>query len=149
MSTRSLIVTKTDNDSYKGIYVHFDGYPEHNGKILQKHYTDQEKINALIDLGNASILAPSIEKPEGHSYNTPVEGHCIFYDRDRGEDGQEAFEKFSLKEVLNYDCGQDFVYIWDGSKWTVFWHDNGLNRRSLTDGEDLCEVLKPLPFEKQ
>lgn len=144
MSTRSLIVTKTSDDKYRGIYAHWDGYPEHNGRILQEHYTDQEKIDALIDLGDVSILAPSIEKPEGHSFDTPVDGYCIFYGRDRGEDDQEPFTKYTINGVLHYDRGQDFVYIWNGSKWTVFWYQNGMNQQTPTEGKDLSKVLKDL-----
>lgn len=142
MSTRSLIVTKTDDDKYRGIYAHWDGYPEHNGLILQNHYTDQNKINALINFGNVSVLAPSVEKPKGHTYNTPAKGYCVFYGRDRGEEGQEPFTKFSIDAVLNYDCGQEYVYIWDGSKWVVFWYQNGMSSRTPTKGRDLHEVLE-------
>lgn len=148
MSTRSLIVTKTDDDKYRGIYAHWDGYPEHNGRILQEHYTDQEKIDTLIDLGNVSVLAPSTEKPTGHSYDTRVEGHCVFYGRDRGEEEQEAFEESSIQDILNLDYGQDFVYIWNGSKWTVYFHQNGIGPQSPTEGKDLREVLESASVDK-
>lgn len=147
MSTRSLIVTKTDDDKYRGIYVHNDGYPEYNGKILQEHYTCKEKIDALINLGNLSSLAPSIEKPEGHTFDNRVDGYCVFYDRDRGEEGQEPFTKFSIDAVLNYDCGQEYVYIWNGSKWIVYWYQNGVSSRTPTKGRDLHEVLESFSFE--
>ena len=69
MGTRSMIDMVMDDGKIKGIYCHWDGYEDHNGKILVKHYTTEEKVESLLNLGDISSLSESIECPEGHSYN--------------------------------------------------------------------------------
>ena len=67
-------------------------------------------------LGSLSSIYASPEKPDGHSYETPVAGYCVAYGRDRGELGQEAVLGATLKDVQR-DMGQDYEYLWDGSQW--------------------------------
>lgn len=86
MATRSSITIENLDGSRRSIYCHWDGYPTGVGKILYDYYNSTEKVNALIDLGAISILAPSIECPEGHSFDSPITGYTIAYHRDRGED---------------------------------------------------------------
>ena len=58
MATRSAIGVM-HGDNCKMVYCHWDGYLEHNGEILQKHY-DSPKANHLVALGNLSSLRPNI-----------------------------------------------------------------------------------------
>ena len=87
MSTRSHIgFIKGNQITY--IYCHSDGYPEYNGRILQKHYTDKEKIKSLIKLGDISFLEKNLYPKEGeeHSFDGPrADGVVVAYHRDRGE----------------------------------------------------------------
>jgi hypothetical protein len=64
MSTRSFIALE-EGDKYKAIYCHWDGYPEHNGKILVANYNTQEKIKKL---GSKSTLKPGIANSEARLY---------------------------------------------------------------------------------
>ena len=41
MATRSNIGIVNEDDSITAIYCHWDGYPEHNGKILLNHYNNK------------------------------------------------------------------------------------------------------------
>jgi hypothetical protein len=118
MSTRSAIIEKTAN-GFRGIYVHNDGYPEHNGRILAAHYTDPAKVSALIDLGDLSSLGEDI---------TPE--HTFAYGRDRGEDGTEPLERKTVSAVRKM-IDHDYAYVFDGTTWTV-------------NGKPLDEVLKKL-----
>lgn len=86
MATRSTIALEFADGTVQQVYCHWDGYLDHNGAILRDHYSDPFKLQRLIDLGSISSLAPSIDKPEGHDFNNPVEGYTVFYARDRGED---------------------------------------------------------------
>lgn len=110
MATRSSITIKNSDGSKRSIYCHWDGYPDHVGKILNEHYNTTEKVNALIDLGAISVLAPSIECPEGHSFESPVRDYTIAYHRDRGD------------ELMIFDKVQreDYNYLFDvkTQKWT-------------------------------
>ena len=47
MSTRSSIAVKTA-DGIKSIYCHWDGYVDHNGRILKEFYSTDEKVNQLM-----------------------------------------------------------------------------------------------------
>ena len=117
MSTHSAIVEKTEN-GYRGIYCHWDGYPEHNGKILQEHYRDPDKVKQLIDLGDISALGERVDPVGEHSYDKPEKGTTIAYHRDRGEDKLEPDEGKCLTEVTN-KIDHEFVYVFEDGKWTV------------------------------
>ena len=135
MSTRSIIASVMPDGEYRAVYCHFDGHPDHNGRILQENYDTQEKVDALLDLGDLSVLAPSVECPEGHSYKDPVKGFCIAYRRDRGEDAERVkAEVFVLaNSILKSDRGQEFTYLWDGSKWLVSEYPFKLQPHPLAD----------------
>lgn len=99
MATRSLIGLQTDK-GIRAIYCHFDGYPDHVGAILCKHYATTEQAEALINLGCISTLGPKLApdtefaEPESdlhgpgpvkHSFATPQKGVTVAYHRDRDE----------------------------------------------------------------
>lgn len=87
MSTNAHIAILKDG-KYTYIYSHWDGYPEHVGKILYENYNTTEKIEELIALGDISSLGPRL-KPnddEAHSFDNPIRDITIAYHRDRGED---------------------------------------------------------------
>ena len=90
MATRSTIAIEFADGTVQQIYSHWDGYLEHNGKILQEYYTDPFKVRALIDLGSVSSLGASLG--EKHDFDerydpaTLADTRCTFYCRDRGED---------------------------------------------------------------
>jgi len=118
MSTNATITVKCNDGKFRQIYTHWDGYPNHNGRILQQDYQDQKKIEALVALGDISILASSIECPAGHSFRTPIAGCTVAYGRDRGEKGVSAQVFDTLKESQKKGL-QQFNYYWDGEKWFV------------------------------
>ena len=45
MGTRSAIAMKTE-DGIRSIYCHWDGYVDHNGRILKEFYSTDEKVKA-------------------------------------------------------------------------------------------------------
>ena len=75
MSTRSNIVLLRDNGSCSAIYCHYDGYLEHNGKMLLDNYTSTKDVKALISLGNIKSLKPTIDEIAEEEY---TEGHQSF-----------------------------------------------------------------------
>lgn len=118
--TPSLITVKHSDGKYHTAYCHWDGYPSHNGVILRDHYNSQERAEALIALGDMSSLAPSIEKPKGHTFDSPVKGYTTFYGRDRGEEDVGAKISETLEDALNIDMGQEYHYVFEDGEWTVF-----------------------------
>jgi len=106
MSTRSFFVQKV-NDSFQGIYCHWDGNLGHNGVILLNHYSEPNSIAELIAGGNLSILAETLED-------------CSFY-RERGDDRENikptASNQFSEIVEIAEKSGCEYVYFHDGSNW--------------------------------
>ena len=135
MATRSTIALEFADGTIGQVYCHWDGYIEHNGKILFNHYSDPFKLRELIDLGNLSSLAEDIG--EKHNFDDNVKGQCTFYGRDRGEEDVEAvyytdFDTYSLEgdfEDYNYILRRDgvwYVNYDDTGKWVVLKDQKGL-----------------------
>lgn len=117
MATRSHIGKKLENGSIKYIYCHWDGYPEHNGIVLKEHYTDESKVDALLELGNISILGEEIgEKQDFDNRDTHNEKWCLAYGRDRGEPNTKAKQVTSIEDILQ----QSYHYIWDNGVWKCY-----------------------------
>ena len=116
MGTRSTIGFVNSNGGVTGIYCHWDGYPEHNGRILRDHYTTPDKIRKLMKLGDLSSLGASIGRK--HDFMaTNMHHQCTAYGRDRGETGTEAQLYADEAEFLADDRGQDFTYLFKEGKW--------------------------------
>ncbi len=62
MGTRSRIGVMHGSNC-KSVYCHWDGYLEHNGKLLLEHY-DSSKANHLVALGDLSSLDKNVEIPK-------------------------------------------------------------------------------------
>jgi hypothetical protein len=116
MATRSTITVRTSSNERKEIYCHWDGYPDHVGKILKEHYNTQEKAEALIALGDLSSLEPSISAPDGeeHSFNKPYTGVCVAYGRDRGNSDTSARTKTNSEPTDR----QAFNYFFENGEWS-------------------------------
>lgn len=136
MATRSNIAILRTGD-FAGkvdmVYCHFDGYPEHNGKILLEHYSNLEKLEKLLSLGDLSSLAPEIG--EKHDFNSSQENECTFFGRDRGEKdvGPRFYDSLSdAREDM-----EEYLYLFDeeNNKWTFC--KRGYNFKDLTLAE--CE----------
>lgn len=123
MSTNSSITIKTENGKFRTIYCHFDGYLAGVGKTLVEHYSTQEKAEALLAGGDISFLEASCDKPEGHSFEKPVEGYTVYYGRDRGETGTGARTYSSFYQVIKKEA-QEFNYFFDNGKWVYFTRNN-------------------------
>jgi hypothetical protein len=129
MSTRATISVAW-GPVIKAITVHWDGYPEHVGKVLQEHFAS-DHANALVALGNLSSLAPKIEpsKDSGHTFDKPEKGVCVFYGRDRGESRTQFSTFNSLKDMVNSYSHCEFHYLMENGQWLV------------SDGGDAFEPL--------
>jgi len=122
MGTRSTIALEFADGTVQQVYCHWDGYLEHNGKILLEHYSDPFKLRDLIDLGDMSSLAANIGTQ--HSFNNLVEGECTFYGRDRGETSVSAKQFKDIEDYYANVQGEEYDYIlsmnWEGkAQWYV------------------------------
>ena len=117
MGTRSVIGVM-HGDVCKSVYCHWDGYLEHNGRILQENY-DSTKANHLVALGDLSSLGETIgEKHDFNDYEAG-KGQCTFYGRDRGETGTEFRVTHNFQDFLERadGCGAEYYYIMKDGVW--------------------------------
>ena len=113
MATRSLIGKQNQDGSITNIYCHFDGYPQHNGVILQEHYSTPVGVDHLMALGNLSVLAEEIGgKQDFNDRTTHKNNWCLAYGRDRGEANQQA-QVSTREEFFSIDHGVDYLYLYN------------------------------------
>ena len=106
------------NGTITSIYVHWDSYPAGVGATLAQHYTDAAKIDALMALGDLSVLGAEIGSKKDFDTGN-LNGECLAYSRDRGENDVEAKMHLSREKWLavREDQGCEFAYLWNGSAW--------------------------------
>ena len=98
MGTRSTIALEYADGTVEQVYCHWDGYVEHNGKILVEHYMDPFKVQQLVMLGGFSSLCATVEETAKTAYTR------------RGDD--LTIESFG--DVISYENGvqlEEFNYI--------------------------------------
>jgi hypothetical protein len=108
MSTNSAIIVRHPTTGvYASIYVHSDGYLEHNGVILQRCFTTLDQVLALVSLGDLSYL--------GNSYET-----ALSYYRWR----QESI-KINVSHILEDHADLEYNYLFRDGAWHVKYHNHG------------------------
>lgn len=126
MATRSNIGILNQDGTVNYIYCHYDGYIDYNGKTLNEHYTTEDKVRELIDLGNLSALMYSIEE-------------CVAYHRDKGETKCEVRTCSYVDYTKEYF--EEYIYLFTpGQGWEVreygvgYWADldKALNNKMIT-----------------
>lgn len=119
MSTNSRISVKTE-EGYKTIYCHWDGYPEYMYPTLTNNYGTEEKALALVSLGDVSSVAEKLEPTkEGHNFDYPEVGVCVFYNRDRGEDWEFCKPRFYETREESFE-GEEYAYVFEDGHWTTY-----------------------------
>ena len=139
MGTRSRIGIEMPDHSVVSVYCHWDGYPEHNGKILVEHYLDRDKIQELIDGGGISSLRTrgtwdnmsknSYLSDENGEYITDAEGNIMskndrdpqpLYYTERGEEVE--VEHTSFDEFVSGNLGgEEYAYLFDlNDNWKAY-----------------------------
>lgn len=94
-----------DNNKITYTYLHYDGYPEHTGKILYEEYNDINKVKELVNLG----YLESIDS-----------GEVIAFHRDKGYDFDNV--KPETANSLNEFTTCEFNYLFDveSKRWKFF-----------------------------
>lgn len=140
MSTRSTIAYKTER-GVTAIYAHWDGYPAHNGRILQEHYQAAYKIGKLVNLGDVSVLGPEIGVQVDFDDRDAQEGQCVFYGRDRGEKDVGCKEFATIQEWLDHYSWSDYAYLWNGKEWLV-WRAGNYDENNFPIFDQLGPVVE-------
>ena len=150
MATRSNIAYKTPEGKIRSIYCHWDGYPAHNGEMLRRYYTDQSKIEALIELGSLSSLNEEIgSKQDFDDRSTQKDNWCLAYHRDRGE--QLHISEYD--DVPSWiEDKEEYAYLWNGEEWLVNDHGekdaNGFPIFDFVDTKITPRMLEELGWDK-
>jgi hypothetical protein len=135
MSTRSAIIIENTDGTAEGIYCHFDGYLDGKRDDLLVGYQDEEKVRALIALGDISSLGREIG--EKHDFNHPPEGVVNAYGRDRGESDIEAKKGESWRKVAAEIGHNGYIYVFVSKEgiWKVAFDESG-DLVSLADAKE-------------
>ena len=133
MATRSYIGVRNADASVDYIYCHFDGYPDHNGAILREHYSNINRVNELLNLGDLSVLGQFIG--EKMDFDKRIQDTCLAYGRDRGE--SNVSKKNTGYDELITDQSVDYVYVFDGDYWECHstWNPELINLYNITSSE--------------
>lgn len=106
MATNAIIAIKED-EKFKEIYLHNDGYESHALRILNDHFASRERAEDLIALGDLSVIGSDIDGSLKHSFANPDKDTCVAYGRDRGEHGCQATLSSSMTK------GQGYYYLFN------------------------------------
>ena len=131
MGTRSTIALEFADGTVEQVYCHWDGYLEHNGQILLKHYSNPFILRDLIDLGDISSLKSTIGTKHAFShfdtemkqedYNALYRDMTTFYGRDRGETGTSAKKFASYEDYLFNHQYEEYDYILRNDNGVAVW----------------------------
>jgi hypothetical protein len=129
MSTRSFICIVGQNGGFQGIYCHYDGYPEHVGKILVEHHNSFRAAELLVH--GAQIR------------NFDHDGTVVRFG-DGTVDDSETYD--TIAEALHN--GFDYVYLYRvvGSKKDNRWQCFGRDRST---GDMIAEYDIPTERDGQ
>ena len=101
MSTRATIAHADSDGGFHATYLHFDGYPEHAGVILNQRFNSLEKAMALVAGGELRSLSDGDEGPEYFANARPAR-----YLSDRS----------SLLEFAR-QCDANYLYVFQDGQW--------------------------------
>ena len=154
MATRSTIALEFADGTVGQVYCHWDGYLQHNGKILLNNYMDPFKVRELIDNGSISSLGTEIgvkhpfDNPGSYNdaaYNDYKEkfGHMTkFYGRDRGETEVGANYFTDYEHFLVEGQQEEFDYILRQVNGEAVWYVSDHNGDFQPLLEAYIEVLR-------
>ena len=136
MGTRSNIGYESFYDqSVVVMYCQYDGYLDHNGRILLEHYNSEEDARALVNNGYASSLGSTVDEINDGRVN---------------KDKPETYK--SLGNYISWNVDPlfiEFIYLWRDDQWWVAWNSSvetpdGFDKRVYyyTDFKPLKEELE-------
>lgn len=108
MGTRSAIGFAEFDGSVRAIYCHYDGYLEHNGRILNEYYDSIEAVEELLDMGDVVSLESTLDG-------------CKFFARDNKAKNVDAQDFKDVSEFFEHysNMGCEYFYLFDGEQWLV------------------------------
>jgi hypothetical protein len=135
MGTRSRIGIELPDHTVVSVYCHWDGYVDHNGRVLVEHYMNRDSVKELIDGGSMSSLrtrqtwnsGPMLRDKDGE-YIRDTEGNIMSegdrdpqpqYHSERG-DGEEPSHS-SFDEFVSGNSMEEYAYLFDlNDNWKAY-----------------------------
>lgn len=134
MGTRSRIGYELPDHSVVSVYCHWDGYVDHNGRILVEHYQNREDVKELVDGGSMSSLRSThlwetkavrdedgnivLDENDNWLY-APVRDPQPRYYTERGEELEVVLSSFD--EFIGGKCGEEYAYLYDlNGNWKAY-----------------------------
>ena len=150
MATRSTIAVEFADGTVQQVYCHWDGYLDHNGRILLEHYSDPLVAEELVGLGSISSLRETVG--EKHDFDARYERDdaryqwTTAYGRDRGEEDTEprVFQNFEDYRANHQYEEYEYILRKDG-----FWYVSsyGSDYELLTDA--IAEELRQAHLDEE
>jgi len=115
MGTRSLIGKQLSDGSILGVYCHYDGYPEFNGRVLRDNFDTADKVAALIDGGDMSCTWTNA----GWNNETLPECGPLYYTM-RGESIEDNAPRLDEDMEEFFSEGEEYSYIFRNGQWFAY-----------------------------
>lgn len=126
MSTRSLIgvelpETKDGRPGAKvrAAYCHWDGYPDHNGRILIESFNSLQGALAVVACGYISALRRDLAECLSESYNR-----------------EPPMDFYTVELFAEGDMDAEYCYLFRNGGWEVFHHTAWLPVADCISKED-------------
>ena len=116
--TSAGIGMKMPDGSIRAVRLNSDGYPGHAGVILAGWYKTEDRIKALLDLGELSSLGERIGQDDPNAGDLTVAYH-----RDTSEPLKPASSFASIDEYYHNgkgDLAADYLYLYEDGSWLVY-----------------------------
>lgn len=168
MATRSTIAIEYADGTVGQVYCHWDGYLEHNGKILTEHYSNPFILRDLIDMGDISSLGKIIGTQHPFSpfesdtaefkalpqdeqerikaatkaaYDlAQASGATTFYGRDRGETNIQAKMFANFADYVARHQYEEFEYILRNVNGEAVWFVSKYNGPYVPLADELVTI---------
>lgn len=116
MSTQGRIAIKRKDGSYISCYHNSDSYPEYLGKLLVAHWTNNEKIEEAINLGDSSYWAETIEENR-------------YYGRDYDESDIDPLVSQNIQTLIEDSkiAWEEYLYVRERGQWIAFKNGKKIN----------------------
>jgi hypothetical protein len=134
MGTRSRIGIQLQDSSIVSVYCHYDGYPEHTGRVLKEEYTTKESVTELIDGGSMSSLKTThlwetkavrdennniVRDENGNWLYAPLRTPQPLYHTERGE--KISVEHTNKKDFISGNSGEEYAYLFTlNNEWKAY-----------------------------
>ena len=126
MATRSLIGKLNSDGTVTHIYCHWDGYPSHNGVLLQEYWDTPFKVDQLLALGDLSSLGSEIgEQQDFNGFRN--RDWCMAYGRDRNQSNTGA-KTVSREDFFGDGDYIDYFYLYNEDfEWECYYEGELVN----------------------